>query len=147
MLVFLAGGRGLLAGNFFDMGYSVSAWSATGAPLGPLSLFGSGSMGGARVTTRGDVLIDNARFDTNLDIHEDVWGGVTDITTDGRFLLNYPASAGGNSLQSVDVPLPAFEAGEGASFVSMSPDGSKVFGYVNQEPRVWDLTTGKLLFP
>lgn len=55
--------------------------------------------------------------------------------------------AGGSSLQSVGVPLPTFEGGEGASFVSMSPDGSKVFGYVNQEPRVWDLTTGKLLFP
>lgn len=116
------------------------------SPL-PLGLIGSGATGGARVTTRGDALVDHARLDTNLAVHEgDSWGQVTDITIDGRF-MNGPEWAGGNELKSDGVPLPTFERGEGAAFVSISPDGAKVFGYVEQDPRVWDLNTGKLLFP
>lgn len=146
MLAYFAGGRGLVAGNFNGQGYSVTAWSAAGVPLS-LGLIGSGATGGARVTTRGDALVDHARLDTNLAVHEgDSWGQVTDITIDGRF-MNGPEWAGGNELKSDGVPLPTFERGEGAAFVSISPDGAKVFGYVEQDPRVWDLNTGKLLFP
>ncbi|MFO0618483.1 MAG: hypothetical protein U0414_38170 [Polyangiaceae bacterium] len=147
MLVYFAGGRGLVAGNFDGQGYSVTAWSSAGTSI-PLSLLGTGATGGARVTTRGDALVDFARFDTNLAVHEgDNWGQVADITTDGRFLVPGPEWAGGNALKSDGVPLPTFERGEGAAFVSISPDGAKVFGYVEQDPRVWDLTTGKLLVP
>jgi hypothetical protein len=138
-----------VAGNFDGQGYSVTAWEvATGKQLGPLSLLASGATGGVRVTTRGDALIDQARLDTNLAIHEDQqWGNVADISTDGRFIVNGPAWANMEHLRTDGVPLPTFEGGASAIFVSMSPDGSKVFGYVNKEPRVWDLTTGKLLFP
>lgn len=142
MLTFFAGGRGLVAGNFNGQGYTVSAWSAAGAAL-PLGVFGSGATGGARVTTRGDALVDNARFDPNLTVDEGAsWGLVTDITTDGRFL-----DGPGGSLRSIGVPLPTFERGESASFVSISPDGAKVFGYAAEDPCVWDLATGNLEFP
>ncbi len=122
--------------------------AATGKPLGPLSIMAIGTMGGVRVTTRGDALIDNACIDTNLGFHESLdWGRVVDISAEGRYIMQGDETVAPHGLQSLGIPLPVFERGEGATFVSMSPDGSKVFGYAGDEPSVWDIGDGKRLFP
>jgi WD40 repeat protein len=148
LLAFVAGGRGLVAGNFEPMsndGQIATIWDvATGKEVQPPLSFSARATHGIRSTTRGDALLDTVHIDPDLGVHEassdgPMWNLVEDISAEGRFI--------GFGLQTDGVPLPPFERAEDASFVKLNADGSKVFGRVDGAPRVWDMETGKLVFP
>jgi WD40 repeat protein len=149
LLAFCAADKGIVAGNFDGEGYSVSVWEMpAGKEVDPRGAYGT--LDGVRITTRGDALLGTARVDMNLGFHDSMipeWRGVADISAEGRYVVTASDDDASNGLHSDGVALPVFQHGEGATFVSMSPDGSRVLGYVDGRPRVWDLQTGNQVFP
>lgn len=146
LLAFFARDRGLVAGNWDGQGYSLSVWELPAGnerePRGDYA-----TLDGVRVTTHGDALTESARVGVDL-VFANAWvpslRDVPDISAEGRYIVA-DAETGSSTLNTLELPLPAFEQADGAVFVSVSPDGSKVVGIAQGETRVWDLTTGRQL--
>lgn len=153
-LGFFADGSGVFVRTMSDEGEGEgSAWEvSTSKAIALEKVRGTFQV---HVSSNREALFDDVLIDAHLAVHEasecggaSPFRGVREISLQGRYVWGSRDDSGRcRGLQTIDVPLPTFENGDGVDFASMSPDGSKVLGYIDDEPRVWDLITGKQLFP
>lgn len=142
LLAFAGGGTGVIVG--VDTGAGPSGSSIAGlydVNTGKLlsNLAGGSVATRVRQDASGTVWLDGATVGPRLEV-KILPDGFAGSSRDGKWACK------GNHVESDGLPIPAFEAATGPTFISTDPTGTKVLGTIEGRARVWSLQTGKLLY-